>query len=292
MKSLSFLGNHKTLKITVAILILVCAGAWFASPYIRAHRDRKVTALLAEADQVARTDIRKAAANYHVAAFLKPSDHSILQHLADLYVELDRPTDAIGVLRQLRIGESGLRIASLQLQTGDLDASLSTLERVIKDKRRAEAYLLKSRVLLEKGDLATATQAARDASNYDLANSEALPLLAACQALENKPEGLKAYPTSILLARYLYASGLPRSTERYLAAQKDLNNEGWLLLSQARISLKSFGEAKTSLISLLANDPANLEARKLLKSVYEKLGDTEAAKIQHQQIEELEQGRV
>jgi tetratricopeptide (TPR) repeat protein len=305
MKNSKFTRKRKVF----AVLLIVSGGLIAGFLPLKNYAAHRADQLMAEADQLGATNPRKVTVNYQVAGFLKPYDRSIPFRLADSLVALNRPDEAIEILKKLPIGESGLKIADIQHRSSLYDEAFMTIDKVLKDRATAEAHVAKSKILLELDRYTDATKAANDARAYNLANEVAIEqqvlslrleekTAEASKTLEAMPKGERtsllklAIAQPIVLARVLYDHKLIHSAQRVLRTQPELYLEGNILLARTYMAKENLTEAKNALVKATVAAPANIEAHQLLKSVYERLGDDAGSKQEAEHIRQLEQGSV
>jgi tetratricopeptide (TPR) repeat protein len=307
--------QSKTVKITavvvavIAILITLLFGLRYTSAFhspARSAFDRANREVLA-------ANLPAAIADYQLADFLSPADHAARHQLADLYVAQNNPASAISTLKSLPVGESGVQIARLQRQTGQLDAATETIYRTLRASESSEAYAEKTRILLEKGEGSGAVYNAERAAQLQ-ASADNQQLQGLSYLINNQPDLYKTLMPTVSspealqtltranqgkypLATVLYASGLPRSAERVLNAYVLTSAAEYRLLGQVQetIAVNDTGywsKARTSLEQATKMDPSSLDGHKLLLVAYEKLNLKTEADQQKTLISALESGKV
>lgn len=265
-------------------------------------------------EATANQDFRSAEIDYKLALTLAPWNSQAIRQLADLYIRLSRPDDAIAMLKRLPALQEGTKIALLQRQSGQLDQAATTLNGVIDRRPSSELLVALSEVRLEQGRVKDATSDAEEAYRLSPQNSSAQVQLGYCLAVGGNadklavllgsvtaPEALKTLKADqtgkIALARELYASGLLRSARAVLKSQPDpsaysLRLLGSIELSLAGNQLSYLADAQHNLESAAISDPANLEGHQLLLQAYQKQGNAAAAAKQAELIEQLKSGKV
>lgn len=302
-----------------AAILITAAGVILAvilvGPWIGATASRKASSLATQAQDETRSgNLNQAVVDLEVGSALSPSNHQIIQQLADLYVRRNEPDDAIRTLKRLPKGEGNLQIAKLQRQSGRLDQALSMLNEAIKSRPSNQLLRAKSEVQLEQGREDEAAASAKEALNYQTANAETQIQLGLCYALVNKTDEQAALRSSVsssetsqaleqaqsgktALAYLLYSRGLLRSSERVLKNIATLNTPATRLLGRINLTLASndpsrINQAETYLIKAALADPANLEGHQLLQQVYQKEGKTAESTHQTDLIQQLQSGKV
>jgi len=276
--------------------------------------ERSSQLVVTAGQKAAGSDFRSAELDYKLALTLTPWDTRPIHQLADLYVRLDRPDDAIAMLRRLPSSEAGIQIALLERQSGQLDQAATTLNGLIARRSTGELLVALSEVRLEQGRVNDATSDAEQAYKLASGDSAAQIQLGYCLAVGGNadkladlivsvtaPEALKTLKAAQLgkspLARELYASGLLRSARTVLKTQPDpssysLRMLGSIELSLARNQGSYLSDAQNDLESVTTADPANLEGHQLLLQVYQKQGNVAAAAKQADLIERIKSGKV
>ncbi len=295
--------------ITAAVLGLTALAAILSAPAVGSYLNGQADRLVREAHTDETSNPQAAAIRYEMAAFLRPGDHTILKRLADMYVRLDQPDTAVAILRRLPKSEEGNTIADLQLQSGQYQASLDTLNDLLNVQITAERLIAKSRALLELDRGGEAVQAAKDATTYSLTNASAKQQLALCQLVTDDEAGYtatiatlrpleaagaleSARASKVALGRELYAQGLLRTSERVLNSTDSTATERYLLLAKIKLAQNNLAEAKDQLVRATKLDPANIDAHKLLEEVLLKQDDQDAAGEQAKLIKSLQTGQL
>lgn len=300
--------NHTFL----ALLLTVGVGIGIILPAALTLASYRAKILAARAQKEANLHPNQALIDYRVANTLSPTNHTINQNLAALYVKLNRPDDAISTLQKLPIGESGVQIATVLRLTGRLEQAQKILNEL--NNAKPEVLLLKSQILLEQGSTKEATLAAQQALKFYPASPRSQLQLGLCQAVGEQTtdlndliatvvspqtlQGLKqAQQGKTALAYVLYAGGLLRSSKAVLLKQPDLYATELQLLGRINLELakndpSKLPDAQTALIKATQADPANLDNHRLLKQVYDKMGNKDKAAHQENLLKQLESGKV
>ena len=291
-------------SVGLALAGLVLSG-YFAHQAIRLSQNAQVW--------VAKGKISHAIVDLTVASWISPTNHQAIQQLGDLYLLENRPDDAVQALKRLPKGESGLQIASLQRQMGELAQSIKTLDDLMKGNPTAGLLTSKSQVQLEQGSANDAVVTSEQALSYAQDSRTQLQLglayavgehddkLVTLIASVTAPETLQALKQAqsgkIPLAHVLYATGLLRSSERILVAQSNLNPTDHTLLGHIELILSAnnhtkLAEAVAHLEKATHQDPANQEAHRLLQQAYEEQGNVDGSTHQAELVRELETGKI
>lgn len=263
------------LVIAAITLIVATAGLAFSWPFIstktQAYADQQAHRLIANA--TGRTPA-EAAVNYRLASWLQPSNSS-----------------------------PRLKLARLQVASGQADAALKTLEKAGQGR---EAVELQLRILLEQG---RTSEAANKAGSLTVETID-LRLIASAYMLAERPsevtslsakipEELKPAITRIQigglpLAQELYANQLPQSSQRVLMKQAASFEQSFLLgqISYDYHSPTALVAATKSLLQAIEFNPASIEARELLSRIYADRDMPTESATQAQIAEKLRAGKL
>ncbi|HSH31730.1 MAG TPA: tetratricopeptide repeat protein [Candidatus Saccharimonadales bacterium] len=312
---MSFASEHNKFKlILVSSLALAATTLAAGLPAAHAHIGQRADDLVRQADAVATSDPKMAAVNYRMASLLQPTNPEIITKLADAYLSLNRPDEAVKTLRRLPKGEGSAKIADIQFRSGQFEAAVATLDQLLKDKQLPATLTAKSRALLELDRADQAIEAAKQAVSYGLGDDQAALQLGLSYAASGKSQELAALISSlrplaarqtletaqagqVTAAKILYAQGLLRSSQRILAKTPVLNSEGYLLLAKIELAQREPNQseltaAKDHLVKGLAIDPGNLELHRTLKDVYRQLGDQAGFERESDLVNQLETGKI
>jgi tetratricopeptide (TPR) repeat protein len=308
MVTVSKMRKREKAGIVGGIVLVGLVATFYGLRYTPAYRGQ-AHALVAEAAQA---DAKTAIADLQVAHFLYPADQSTVQKLADLYIKQNNPDAALKTLDDLPIEKGGPQIAALQRQMGDLKGAETTIYNTLRAKRSAEAYLEKSKILLEKGEGSGAIYQAEQAEQLSSTDETQLQL-GLTYLVEGKTEDVhklivRMKPVEALqtlhraeLGKYqlgtaLYTRGLLRSAQSVLAADEanpaSLRLAGHIALDLAPSDTGQWGKGRGYLEKAAVLDPANLEGHEMLVKVYSHLKLTDLAKHQQELIDRLKSGRV
>jgi tetratricopeptide (TPR) repeat protein len=301
--------NHK-FNIAVGISLASIAVLFeVVIPTTVAHANKKAHILLTRAQRESSVHPNQAIINLRVAHTLAPSNQTIIQHLADLYVKQNRSNDAIKILKKLPKEENGLKIALIYLQTGQLTKATHALSAL--NEAEPNILLAKSRLQLEQGRVGEAANLASRALSLDPTSAQYQIQLGLCYIIAGQlatsthllssSEALHSLNRAQLgktaLAYELSSQGLLRSARSVIITKTELTAYDHLILGRINYSLgqndsSKLGEAQNNLVKATQADPANIEAHRWLEKVLIKTGDIDGAKKQQELIKQLESGKV
>jgi tetratricopeptide (TPR) repeat protein len=290
------------------MVVLLAGGAsWaVARPAVVARWHSNAASLAADAARVKAADPQKGIAELYLANALDPTNQTIASRLAQDLLDQDRPDEAISVLKRQGRGED-LRIAQIQFQSGQFQASLESLKGVASpqaDRSIAKDYL-------ELGKYDQAVKTALQAFSADGSPASA-GLVGLCYAAAGRPNDLTAFTQSMapsevkpLLNRLsdktaagqeLYNAGLLLSAKKLLADRPD-TGQSYLLLAQIDLAQHQpakplLDDAKIYLSRGLEIDPGDLELHQLDLQLADKMGDRGAADRERQLIQQLQSGKI
>jgi thioredoxin-like negative regulator of GroEL len=304
----------KFLIVAVLTFSLTALVTVLEAPGIGNYFKNQANDLVTSAKAAEHSDPNQAAVDYQMAALLQPNNHGIITSLADMYMRLDQPDDAIATLQQLPFDEAGDRIADIQFKSGQFDAAHDTLTTLLNEHVTANRLIAMSRTLLELNRGGEAAKAAKDAVAYSLSNQAAYEQLGLCQLVNNDESEYQttlaalgstqaaqtletAHAYKLALARELYTQGLLKTSERVLDSLDTTATERYILLAQIKLSsvkpsVSDLNDAHDQLVRATKLDPANIDAHKLLEEVLLKQGDESDADAQAKLIKSLQTGLV
>ncbi len=312
MRKLKLSKNPKFNRLVVLFVVLMVFGFEVVGPSVGYIASRKALTLATQARKEAAVHPNQALLDYKVASILSPSNHEFIHNLADQYLKLNRPDDAIATLKRLPKWDSGLQIVDIQRRSGRLEQALKTVGTL--DASNPKVLMAKSQVLLEQGKALEAISAAQQALNLASQDISAQLQLGLAYAAGDKDTDLDLLMGSVTspqalqvlkqarqgktaLSYVLYDQGLIRRARTILMSQPDLASSEQRLLGQINLILSSndpskLDEAKSALVKATLSDPANPEAHRLLQQVYTKMGDKDKAAHQGDLVQQLESGKV
>lgn len=293
----------------LAIVILFAGALVLAilQPAFQSLRQRRAQQLAGIAAGIAPTDSRQAIVYYDIAKILYPRGGYQFK-IADLYLSRGNPDAAIQAIQSLTVGESGLRIAQIQFDSGQYAAAVKTLNRFGNDKP-TDAYVLQSKAELELGQNDAAIADAKAAGEHG-AGPRRLGLAFATAGKKTELAVLiqsVTDPTDLAwlnriasndtsLGQELYSEDMLKSAERILSSHPTNSEDFRLLtlikLASAQPTHKDLQATQDYLNRGLAADPGNVALRRMLRDTDNQLGDKAAAAAQSKLIDQLETGRI
>jgi len=295
---------------SIGIFIAALFGLARATGYI----EHKSLAVLKQGEALEQSNPNKAIVDYQIALFLSPQNEEIINHLANLYWATSRSNSAIAILKRLPIEVSGIKIAKIQLEAKQYQDCINTTDKLLKIETSIEALIIKSKALLELGNLDEAISVMRVALADSPSNLASQIQLGSIYALENKNSELSALiktasnsqvvivlnkflVSKLVLAQTFYNQGLLLSAEKALSQCHDENAQRYILLAKIQLAAKkptaqALQSAREALEKVIVLTPANIEARIMLKDLYIKLGDQAKATEQNNLIKQLQNGNI
>jgi tetratricopeptide (TPR) repeat protein len=310
MKHWHALIKNRNLAIGAGLILgvtIVGTGIiYFTRPIREAKAGNYLESALAEQKQ----NPSAAEADVHLALTISPRNPAITAWAAEVYLNLHKPLEAISQLRRLPLASGGGRLADVYLEQERFPEAEALLTKLLGLRSDPKWQAQLAIAFMEQGRGENALESLKTA--YTGTPTPNIALHYAIIALATGHKDITSQITTsdastsqqissaranpIILGRFLYDLGMPKTAKNVLIATDQTSTEKFLLL--ARIEMGQGSPSKTELEqaagflkSGIELDPSDLGMRRALVEVYSLQHNEAGIKSEQGMIAQIEAGK-